>query len=54
MTRLVAICANGPRQQAKLMPLSRNWFALPNDTFKDAGTSVRTAMIVLEKEMALA
>ncbi len=52
--RLVAICANGPRQQAKLMPLSRNWFALPNDTFKDAGTSVRTAMIVLEKEMALA
>lgn len=49
--RLVAICANGPRQQAKLKPIvdehGGEWEDLPRDTFKTSGTSVNTAMITL-------
>ena len=44
--RLVAICANGPRQQAKLRPLASSWKPLPSDTF--AGTSVNAALITIE------
>ena len=50
--RLVAICANGPRQQAKLKPLAIEWRDLPAGTFKDQGTGVNTALIVIEKEAA--
>jgi 16S rRNA G1207 methylase RsmC len=46
--RLVAICANGPRQQAKLKPLATEWRDLPADTFKQAGTGVNTALIVIQ------
>lgn len=49
--RLVAICANGPRQQAALRPLvdahGGTWEELPDDTFRDAGTSVRTVLLTL-------
>ena len=49
--RLVAICANGPRQQAALQPLvaqhGGTWEDLPAGTFKGAGTGVNTALIVL-------
>jgi phospholipid N-methyltransferase len=49
--RLVAICANGPRQQARLKPLVERyggtWEDLPADTFKESGTGVNTALIVL-------
>ena len=49
--RLVAICANGPRQQAALGPLvsahGGTWEALPADTFQESGTSVRAALITL-------
>lgn len=41
--RLVAICANGPRQQAKLMQDAEHWEELPRDTF--AGTSVSAAIM---------
>lgn len=44
--RLVAICANGPRQAEKLRPLASMWEELPADTF--AGTGVRAALIVIE------
>lgn len=50
--RLVAICANGPRQRAALMPLAENsggyWEDLPAGTFEAAGTGVNTALVVIE------
>jgi phospholipid N-methyltransferase len=51
--RLVAICANGPRQQEKLRPLvdqyEGEWEELPADTFKDSSTSVRTVLITVKR-----
>lgn len=47
--RLVAICANGPRQQEALKPLVTTWEDLPEDTFKEQGTGVRTALLVIDK-----
>ena len=51
--RLVAICANGPRQNEQLKPLAEDsggwWEELPADTFKEQGTGVRTALLVIEK-----
>ena len=50
--RLVAICANGPRQNAQLKPMVEAaggiWEVLPADTFKESGTSVNTVLISLE------
>lgn len=46
--RLVAICANGPRQQERLKPLADYWEDLPEGTFKEAGTNVNTALLVIE------
>lgn len=46
---LVAICANGPRQQETLRPqieqLGGTWEPLPSDTFKASGTTVNTALL---------
>jgi protein-L-isoaspartate O-methyltransferase len=47
--RLVAICANGPERHAKLKPLADEWHELPPDTFKESGTGVNTAMLVIRK-----
>lgn len=41
--RLVAICANGPRQQAQLQPIADSWEDLPAGTFD--GTGVRAALV---------
>lgn len=46
--RLVAICANGPRQREALMPLATLWEDLPPGTFKEAGTNVSTALVVID------
>lgn len=46
--RLVAICANGPRQQEKLKPLASTWIDLPQGTFKEQGTNVNTALLVID------
>jgi protein-L-isoaspartate O-methyltransferase len=50
--RLVAICANGPRQQATLKPLAENsggWYEdLPAGTFASQGTNVNTALLLIE------
>ncbi len=47
--RLVAICANGPRQVEQLRPLVEQrggtWEPLPADTFKTAGTRVNTVLL---------
>lgn len=42
---LVALCANGPRQQAALQPIAEYWEDLPAGTF--AGTDVRAALLVV-------
>jgi methylase of polypeptide subunit release factors len=44
---IVALCANGPRQQAKLMHLATTWEPLPEGTFRDAGTNVRTVLLTI-------
>lgn len=50
--RLVAICANGPRQQRELKPLidehGGTWEDLPPNTFESAGTNVNTALLVID------
>lgn len=48
--KIVAICANGPRQRAKLMPIASDWRDLPAGSFKHAGTGVNTALLVIDAE----
>jgi precorrin-6B methylase 2 len=43
--RLVAICANGPRQQDQLKPLADTWEDLPAGTFE--GTGVHAALLTI-------
>jgi protein-L-isoaspartate O-methyltransferase len=45
--RLVALCANGPRQNEKLGPLADTWEVLPRDTF--SGTSVSAVLMTATK-----
>ncbi len=45
--KLVAICADGPRQNDQLMPLADHWEKLPEGTFKNQGTMVNTALVVI-------
>jgi Domain of unknown function (DUF3560) len=47
--RLVAICANGPRQQAELRPLATTWEELPDGTFADQGTNVRAVLMTVRR-----
>jgi protein-L-isoaspartate O-methyltransferase len=47
--RLVAICANGPRQQAELRPLATTWEELPEATFAEQGTNVRAALMTVQR-----
>jgi SAM-dependent methyltransferase len=46
--RLVAVCANGPRQRAALQPIAVDWIDLPAGSFEAAGTNVNAAIVVLE------
>lgn len=45
--RLVALCANGPRQQKELQPLADHWEVLPGGSFRQAGTNVNVALLVI-------
>jgi protein-L-isoaspartate O-methyltransferase len=47
--RLVALCANGPRQQAELRPLATIWEELPGNTFADQGTGVRAVLMMVRR-----
>jgi phospholipid N-methyltransferase len=51
--RLVAICANGPRQNNVLKMMTENyngtWECLPIDTFKAVGTGVRAVLLSMVK-----
>jgi 16S rRNA G1207 methylase RsmC len=44
---LVAICADGPRQQAELRPLAATWEELPAGTFAD--TNVRAVLMTVQR-----
>jgi predicted RNA methylase len=46
--RLVAFCANGPRQRDRLMPKATEWRDLPEGSFAEKGTQVNAAMLVIE------
>ncbi len=47
--RLVAICANGPRQREKLQTIADHWVDLPADSFKSSGTGVNAAIFIYTK-----
>jgi hypothetical protein len=51
--KLVALCANGPRQNAKLRPFVESnegtWEELPEDTFAESGTHVRAVLLTMRK-----
>jgi phospholipid N-methyltransferase len=46
--RLVALCANGPRQRDALQSIATHWEDLPAGSFKEAGTNVNVALLVLD------
>jgi predicted RNA methylase len=46
---LVALCANGPRQQAELQPLATTWEELPDGTFAEQGTTVRVVLLTVRR-----
>lgn len=45
--KIVALCANGPRQQAALQPIAEHWEALPAGSFQQGGTGVNVALLVI-------
>lgn len=47
--RLVAICADGPRQKAELEPLASLWEPLPPGTFKESGTMVNAVLLTIQR-----
>ena len=50
--RLVALCANGPRQREAFMDMAEHWEDLPAGSFAQQGTGVNVALMVLVKEEA--
>jgi predicted RNA methylase len=48
--RLVALCANGPRQREQFQAEAVHWEDLPEGSFKAAGTGVNVAMFVMLEE----
>lgn len=47
--RIVALCANGPRQQKALKPMANHWRELPAGSFASEGTAVNVALLVIDK-----
>jgi 16S rRNA G1207 methylase RsmC len=48
--RLVALCANGPRQNEQLRPLCSSWEVLPPGSFANEGTGVSVALLMIDKD----
>jgi protein-L-isoaspartate O-methyltransferase len=46
--RLVAICANGPRQQEVMSDICSAWIELPAGSFKEQETNVNAAIVVID------
>lgn len=49
--KLVALCANGPRQREAFMNEAEQWEDLPEGSFKAQGTGVNVAMFVLKNNL---
>jgi hypothetical protein len=47
--RIVAIASGGPRQTEQLQPIATHWEALPAGSFKAAGTSVSSVLMVIDR-----
>lgn len=47
--RLVALCANGPRQRQQLRPLASQWIDLEPGAFRSEGTNVNAAIVVIDR-----
>ena len=47
--RLVAVCADGPKQHEAFRDAGEYWEELPAGSFKASGTNVNTAVVVLNK-----
>ena len=45
--KLVALCANGPRQREAFMNEAEHWEDLPAGSFREQGTNVNVALMVL-------
>ena len=45
--KIVALCANGPRQRAQLQPIADTWEALPAGSFAEQGTDVSVALLTI-------
>ena len=48
--RLVALCAAGSRQTDQLKPLADQWEVLPAGSFKEQGTNVNVALMVITNQ----
>lgn len=46
--RLVALCADGPRQRARLQPAATEWIELPAGSFKSEGTNVAATIFIFQ------
>jgi phospholipid N-methyltransferase len=46
--RLVSVCGNGPKQQEKLQGIATHWIELPEGSFKESGTMINTAIVVID------
>lgn len=49
--RLVALCADGSRQNSKLRPIADYWEQLPPGTFASQGTGVNVALLVINNPL---
>lgn len=47
--RLVAICGNGPKQREALQPIADQWIDLEPGAFKESGTNVSAAILVMNR-----
>lgn len=45
---LIALCANGPRQQEQLRPISETWEQLPPGTFQEQGTNINVVLLTIK------
>ncbi len=46
--RIVGLCYNGTKQNAKLKPIATTWEVLPENSFKSEGTSASVALLTID------
>lgn len=47
--RLVSVCAAGPKQREAMEEIATSWETLPPGSFKESGTGVAAAIVVIDK-----